>query len=162
MKALNLMVDWLVKLIMGLSSIVVFVLTFAQVLCRFVFKSPLPWSTDILRLAFTYLVFWGAAWCVKEKGHLNIDVVLSSLPEKIRKKVEILISCILIFFFVLLIVQGYGFAMSGLTQTTSYLPIPMAIYYASIPTAAFLMLFYMLQILGGQLKNYRGNEEKSI
>ena len=34
-------------------QLLVFVITFLQVICRFVLKSPLPWSTDILRLAFT-------------------------------------------------------------------------------------------------------------
>ena len=52
------LVDKITKAVMGISAIVVFVITFLQVLCRFVLKSPLPWSTDILRLAFTYLVFW--------------------------------------------------------------------------------------------------------
>ena len=48
------LVDKITKAVMGISAIVVFVITFLQVLCRFVLKSPLPWSTDILRLAF----FW--------------------------------------------------------------------------------------------------------
>ena len=80
---------------MGLSAATVFVITFAQVLCRYVLKSPLPWSTDILRLAFTYLVFWGAAWCVREKGNLNVDVLLTAMPVKLRRLVEILINVIL-------------------------------------------------------------------
>lgn len=67
MKLLNLMVDSGTKLVMGISAIAVLVVTFAQVLFRYVLKSPLPWSQDVLRLAFTYLVFWGAAWCVREK-----------------------------------------------------------------------------------------------
>ena len=81
MKTLNAVVDALCKLVMGVSALVVFVITFAQVLCRFVFKSPLPWSQDVLRLAFTYMVYWGAAWCVKVKGHLNVDDLLTSLPD---------------------------------------------------------------------------------
>ena len=106
------LVDKITKAVMGISAIVVFVITFLQVLCRFVLKSPLPWSTDILRLAFTYLVFWGAAWCVREKEHLNVDVLL----------------------------------------TTSYLPIPMSVYYASIPSAGAIMLFYMIKNMAEQLK----------
>ncbi|MFQ8842687.1 MAG: TRAP transporter small permease [Clostridium fessum] len=83
------LVNKITKAVMGISAIVVFVITFLQVLCRFVLKSPLPWSTDILRLAVTYLVFWGAAWCVREKEHLNVDVLLMSFPVKIRKVVEL-------------------------------------------------------------------------
>lgn len=53
MKQLNLIVDWVVRLVMGLSALTVFGITFAQVVCRYVLKSPLPWSQDILRLGFT-------------------------------------------------------------------------------------------------------------
>ena len=66
------LIDGLARGIMGVSALLVFVITFLQVLCRFVLKSPLPWSTDILRLAFTYLVFWGAAWCVRELSLIHI------------------------------------------------------------------------------------------
>ena len=92
------LVDGLARMIMGVSALLVFAITFLQVLCRFVLKSPLPWSTDILRLAFTYLVFWGAAWCVREKEHLNVDVVLTALPAGIRRWTEILINLICAFF----------------------------------------------------------------
>ena len=36
------LVDKITKAVMGISAIVVFVITFLQVLCRFVLKSPLP------------------------------------------------------------------------------------------------------------------------
>ena len=160
MKSLNTVVDALCKLVMGVSAVIVFVITFAQVLCRFVFKSPLAWSTDILRLAFTYMVFWGAAWCVREKGHLNVDVLLTSFPQPLRKTVELVINCILLILFIFLILQGFKFAQSGLSQTTSYLPIPMTLYYMSIPSAAIIMVFYMLQIIVKQIKGFGMKEEK--
>ena len=51
-----------------------------------------------------------------------------------------------------MIYQGYKFAITGLTQKAPYLPIPMTCYYASIPTAGVLMLYYMVQILFEQVK----------
>ena len=159
MKALNMVVDAICKFVMGISALIVFVITFAQVLCRFVFKSPLPWSQDILRLAFTYMVFWGAAWCVKTKGHLNVDVLLTSVPPGVRRVIELLINIVLCGLFVFLIVQGASFAQLGLNQKTSYLPLPMAYYYLSIPSAAAVMLFYMVQIVIGQIRELLGKEE---
>lgn len=151
MKLINQVVDGATKLVMCVSAFTVFAITLAQVISRYVLKSPLPWSTDILRLAFTYLVFWGAAWCVKTRGHLNVDVILTSIPVKIRRFVELAINVVLCALFVFFIVYGIEFAKSGLTQMTSYLPIPMTLYYASIPSAAALMLFYMLQIMAEQV-----------
>lgn len=161
MKLLNQVVDNITKLVMGISAMVVFLITFAQVVCRYVLKSPLPWSTDILRLAFTYLVFWGAAWCVKTRGHLNVDVVLTAIPVKARRFVELAINLVLCGFFIFLIIYGVEFAKTGLTQMTSYLPIPMTVYYLSIPSAAALMLFYMVQIIFEEIRDIVTNKEES-
>ena len=45
-------------------------------------------------------------------------------------------------------------------QTTSYLPLPMTAYYASIPSAAVLMLYYMIKNIIGQFRNFNKEEEK--
>ena len=161
MKLLNLMVDSGTKLVMGISAIAVLVVTFAQVLFRYVLKSALPWSQDVLRLAFTYLVFWGAAWCVREKGHLNVDVVLTAIPVRLRAAVELVINLVLCAFFLFLVVYGVSFAKNGLTQTAPYLPIPMTVYYASIPSAAVLMLFYMVQIVAEQVLSLFHKEDRA-
>lgn len=161
MRILNQIADGVAQLVMGISALTVFGVTFAQVLCRYVFKSPLPWSQDILRLAFTYLIFWGAAWCVRDKIHLNVDVLLTALPKSIAKVLEILINVVLCGFFLFLIIYGFQFAKTGLSQTTSYLPLPMTAYYCSIPSAALLMLYYMLQNLGRQMIHLFREEDEA-
>ena len=161
MKLLNSVADMLTKVVMAVSSFTVFLVTVLQVLSRYVLKSPFPWSQDILRLAFTYMVFWGAAWCVKERGHLCVDALLSTLPQKLRSVVEILINLVLCGFFVFLIVYGGRFAQSGLTQTAPYLPIPMTLYYASIPSAAVLMLYDMVQVIAEDILKLVKKEENA-
>lgn len=42
MKVIDQIVDFLARLVMGASAIAVFGVTFAQVLCRYVLKSPYP------------------------------------------------------------------------------------------------------------------------
>lgn len=161
MKKLNIIFDSLTKLIMAVSSFTVFLVTVLQVVSRYVLKSPFPWSQDVLRLAFTYMVFWGAAWCVKERGHLCVDALISTFPKKMRSVVEIVINLILCAFFVFLIIYGGQFAMSGLTQMAPYLPIPMTLYYASIPSAAVLMLYYMVQVIAEDILSLVKKEEKA-
>ena len=99
MKVINLVVDKVIKAVMAVSGIVLMAVTFWQVVCRYVLKAPLPWSQDIIRLSFTYLVFWGAAYCVHEKANLNVDVLLTSLPKVIGKLLEIIINVVLVGFF---------------------------------------------------------------
>lgn len=154
MKTINKVAQSILQLVMASSSLVLFVVTFLQVVFRFVFKAPLAWSQDVIRLCFTYLVFSGAAYCVKMHAHLNIDVFIDALPDKVRKLLEILIQVALIGFAIFLIWFGCQFAQTGATQMAPYLPIPMSIYYMSVPISAGFMLFYMVQQLIEQIGGF--------
>lgn len=154
MKTANKIVDSILKTVMALTSLLLFIVTFLQVVSRFIFKTPLAWSQDVIRLCFVYLVFWGAAYCVKEKAHLNVDVFLTALKPKMRKIVEIIINVILLLFFVFLIYFGFNFAQTGSTQNAPYLPIPMSLFYLSVPTSAVFMFYYMIQQIFGQIKTF--------
>lgn len=160
MKQLNKIVDSFIYFVMGVSGIVLFIVTFLQVVFRYVLKSPLPWSTDIIRLSFAYLVFFGAACCVRDKGHLNIDVLLTSIPKKLSRTVEILINLVLVAFFVVLTKLGIDFSATGLGQTTSYLPLPMTVYYISIPISGVLMIYYMVQHIVQQIKTFHQPQQR--
>src|SRR5512137_478753 len=63
---------------------------FLQVLSRFVFKYPLPWTEEVSRIAFVYSIFVGATIAVREKTHLNIDVLLIVLPKGMARVITVL------------------------------------------------------------------------
>lgn len=159
-KTINLALDNFIKFIMASSSLVLSVVTFAQVVSRFVIKNPIAWGQDIIRLSFVYLVFWGGAYCVKEREHLNIDVLLTSVSVSSRKIIEIIINVILVLFFIFLIYFGLIFMKSGMTQNAPYLPIPMSLYYFALPSSAILMLYYQIQIIIEQIKNRKSLSSK--
>lgn len=100
----------LIRFVLGLSSCVIFVVTFLAVIFRYVLHSPLPWSQDVIRLAFTYMIYFGAAYCVRDNSHLNVDVLLTLLSKRNRKIVEIIINFVLMGFFIFLVNFGFSFA----------------------------------------------------
>nr|WP_312579914.1 TRAP transporter small permease [Sedimentibacter sp.] len=161
MKTANKIVDGILKVVMALTSLLLFIVTFLQVVSRFIFKTPLAWSQDVIRLCFVYLVFWGAAYCLKEKAHLNVDVFLTALKPKIRKIVEIIINLVLLLFFAFIIYFGFSFVKTGLTQNAPYLPIPMSLFYLSVPTSAIFMFYYMVQQIFGQIKTFNEIDSNS-
>ena len=160
MKTVTKVVDGVIKTLMATSAFVLFLVTFLQVVFRFILKSPLAWSQDVIRLCFTYLVFLGAAWCGREKAHLNIDVVISCLKPKLRAALELVINIVLCGFFIFLAYYGWKFAVTGKTQLAPYLPVPMFYYYLSVPISAVLMLYYMVPHIIGQVKNFGGAQEE--
>jgi TRAP-type C4-dicarboxylate transport system permease small subunit len=155
MKQLDRAIDILIRVVMGISAFVLSATTILQVITRYFFKNPIGWGQDIVRLSFVYIVFWGGAYCIKNNEHLNIDVVLTALKPKTKKLVEILISIILICFFVFISYYGYLFMQTGTTQKSPYLLIPMSIYYISLPTAGLIMVYYQVLLLLKQIKELR-------
>lgn len=142
----------IIKFIMILSSAVLAIVTFLQVIMRFFFKMPVAWGQDIIRLSFIYLVFLGAAYCLKTNDHLNIDIIFSAIPVKISKVLQIIINIILLGFFVFLLIYGIEFSKTGITQKAPYTAIPMIYYYASIPISALFLIVYDLEIIMHQVK----------
>lgn len=43
---------------------------------------------------------------------------------------------------------------SGASQKAPYLPIPMSLYYLALPSSVLLMLYYQIQIIFQQIKNF--------
>ena len=155
MKVANKFVDNFIKFVMAFSSLILFVVTFLQVVFRFLFKYPLPWSQDVIRICFVYLVFFGAAYCVKEKAHLNVDVLLTALKPRTRLILEIIINVALLGFFIVIIYYGFQFVSTGQDQYAPYLPIPMSIFYLSVPLSGIFMIYYLIQQVFEQIKELK-------
>lgn len=160
MKVADRVIDGFLKIIMALSSLILFVVTFLQVIFRFLFKYPLPWSQDIIRICFVYLVFFGAAYCVKERAHLNVDVLLTALSPKARKGLELVINIGLLGFCIFIAYYGFQFSKTGETQYAPYLPIPMSFYYLSVPISGIFMVYYLIQQIFEQIKGFNDKDGK--
>jgi TRAP-type C4-dicarboxylate transport system permease small subunit len=154
MKIVDKFINNIIELIMAASSLVLSVVTLLQVISRFILKNPIAWGQDVVRLSFIYLVFWGGAYCVKEKGHLNIDILLTAVKGKTRYIIEFLINIVLLAFFAFIIYYGFIFTKTGVTQKAPYLDIPMSIYYLSLPTAGILMFYYQIKQIIAQIKDF--------
>lgn len=148
------------KLAMVLSSAILAIVTFLQVIMRFFFKMPVAWGQDIIRLSFVYLVFLGAAYCLKTNDHLNIDIIFSMVSKKTGKILQILINFILLGFFIFLLFYGIQFSKTGITQKAPYTAIPMIYYYASIPISAIFLILYDIEIIINQFKEIKDGETK--
>lgn len=155
MNKLDKIIDLFSKIVMGVSVLVLSVVTILQVIARFIFSNPIPWGQDIIRLSFVYLVFFGGAYCVFKNEHLNIDIVFNILNVKSKKILTAAIDMLLIVFFIFLVYYGFIFTKTGLNQKAPYLDIPMAVYYLSLPTAALIMVYFQIRklwkdLLGGE------------
>lgn len=66
----------LIALLFGLMTVV----TFANVLARYLFNSNILWSLELTVFLFGWMVLLGASYEVKKNSHLGVDMLINALP----------------------------------------------------------------------------------
>lgn len=147
------MIDITAGVLTGVLTVVVLL----QVLVRFVIKVAMPWTEEVARICFVYMVFLGAVLGMRERKHVNVDVFLKAAPPRVRKAWETVLDALVAILLVWLIVLGIRFVAVSFDQGTPYLRIPMGFVYASIPLSCALMLYYLL---ASWIARVRGSDNK--
>ena len=63
-------------------SLVMVTVTLAQVIFRYVIAAPLPWSEELARYCFVWIVFLGGAIGLSRGIHLGVDLFVNMLPPR--------------------------------------------------------------------------------
>lgn len=146
--------DRTLKYALILFSVVLTVSVFLQVLIRFVFKYPLPWTEEIARIAFVYCVFIGATIAVRENSHLHVDALLVVLPKKVASALVFLGMLLVGVFLIFVTWQGIVLVRATGVQMTPVMQVPFKHLYLILPISGALMLLFlvanMLALLRGK------------
>jgi TRAP-type C4-dicarboxylate transport system permease small subunit len=110
-----------------------------SVFCRFILRQPLSWTEEVILVCMVWLCFLGASVATKHNEHIFIDFVVTLVPRRLAKAMQIL--SMLLVGGVLLILVWQGALLVERTQevTTIALGIPTMYMYAAIPISALLM-----------------------
>lgn len=65
-------------------------LTFVQVVLRYVFGTGLVWSLEVVSYLFAWLVLIGMSYGVRTQAHIAVDLVTSRLPLRVARGVALL------------------------------------------------------------------------
>ena len=151
------------------AIILVFTMLFVnyEVVARYWLNRPTPWMLEIVEYALLYLAFLGAAWVLKEEGHIKMDLVLNRLSPRVRVRLNIITS--IIGAIICLVISWYG-ALSTWEHfqlgyiIASLLDPPKAPILAIIPIGSFLLFIQFVRRAYGFLGSWRvlpGKEQRS-
>jgi C4-dicarboxylate transporter DctQ subunit len=90
-----------IALILGLMTL----LTFYNVVLRYVFNGLNIWSLEVVLILFAWLVLFGIAYGFKVTMHLGVDAVLNVVSPRVRRVLGILAALVCIAY-ALLLVKG--------------------------------------------------------
>lgn len=133
---------------------------FIGVIFRFVLKAPLVWAEEYALISMVWMTFIGASVAYEASSHLNVDLLLTVLPEKGRKSVELLTEIMIIPFFIALIVGGAIMVDTTKASITPALKISVAVQYLPALIGGILMLWFSVEKLILKVKNFGQKELK--
>ena len=148
--------EWVVFL----SMIVMVVVVFLQVLSRYVFASPIPWTEEMARFIFVRVTLIGTFLALKSKGHISIETFINRfLTPQVRSFVSTVTDFLLIYYFIYLTVMGVVMVQKTSEDLTPVMLIPFSFIYVAIPISAVMMVIYLLrQILKLEWKKISGED----
>ncbi|MFK8036641.1 MAG: TRAP transporter small permease [Hyphomicrobiales bacterium] len=106
----------LIAILLGTMTL----LTFANVIARYVFNSNIFWALELTVFLFAWLVLLGASYAVKKNSHLGVDAIVNMMGPSKRRITTLIVAavCILYAFLLLKGSWDYWAPYANLAPTT--------------------------------------------
>lgn len=135
------------RLVLRITAFFIFliiVLTFCQVVSRYLFNFTFAWVEEVSRYLFMWIVALGSAVAFQQGAHMSIDAVDAHLPKGARRYLHILRIALSIVAVGFLTYSGILVAWRNRGSSFFSLPgFPAVLGYMSVPVAGFLMLWFL-------------------
>jgi TRAP-type C4-dicarboxylate transport system permease small subunit len=147
LKSVNRLVVAVESLLAGSLVLTVFIVVLIQVVLRYLFEQPNPWTEELSRFGFIWLSMLGAALAVELRTHFVFDQVVAALRPQLQLLVRRCTTAFVAFMAVGLIVLGAQLFDLARFQRSPALDLPVSWIYASVPVAGLLMLVHIAAAL---------------
>ncbi|HSF96366.1 MAG TPA: TRAP transporter small permease [Thermohalobaculum sp.] len=120
-----------------------------EVVRREVFHYSSIWGEEIVRYAFIYLAWIGAAAAVRERGHIRIDVLFHYVGPRVKAALYIFGDLVMLVIALLAVWWSFEtLAVSWKFGSVSHgLRVSMVWFLAAVPLGFALMIFRLVQSL---------------
>lgn len=102
-------------------------LTGIDVVCRYVFNAPIPGSYEMTMYIMPVVIAFGLARCAMEKGHVNVELVISRFPARAKAFMNSLVHAFFFALFALItwqsLLRALGMLTTGLKSEVLALPV---------------------------------------
>jgi TRAP-type C4-dicarboxylate transport system permease small subunit len=136
-----------VRVLITLASVLLgatVVMTFAQVILRFVFNNPQAWAEEILRYLFVWIIFTGSTIAVARRTHIRVTEIEDRLGENGKSLCKWLRLVVDALCFAALLVAGFLLSRRNMNKEFfTLIGVPLVLVYAAVPLNAALSLLYL-------------------
>ena len=149
--------------IAGILVLLVALFVSYTVVVRYLHFKPPGWVLQYTEYALLWITFLGAAWLLREEGHINIDTLLVRLPPRVRTVLDIVVN--ILGGLVCLVIVGFGtakvvdFINRGIMDVKG-VTLPMYPIFIIIPVGGLLLLIQFIRNVFKHVRIVRNKEDK--
>ncbi|MBX3660379.1 MAG: TRAP transporter small permease subunit [Ramlibacter sp.] len=114
----------------ALLMAVIFIAFMVQIAMRYVFNSPVGWTTEASLAAWLWLVLWGAAFVLKDDEEIRIDFIADRGGRRWRRVVGTLGALSLIVLFGMSLPASWSYVSFMKVEKSAYLGIRLDLLYS--------------------------------
>ena len=134
-----------VETVLAIGLVLAIVMTvFAQVVMRYVFARPNPWTEELSRFGFIWLSLIGSSLAIKRGAHFLFESAVNGLPAAVRRVVALGVTILVAAMLLGILIVGIELAAEARYQRSPALDLPMVYVYAALPLSAALMLLHLV------------------
>lgn len=152
-----------VKTIIAILLFAIMTMLFIGVIARYFFISPIFWIDELVTYMLVCMTFLGGYEALRSDRLVRVTFVLSVLPKKAAKAVELFAQLVIVVF--LCVIGYYSVLIMGtpvaLRQSTVALGMPMIVFYTLIPVMIVLMLMRMIINIDRLCRGMKGETAKT-
>ena len=165
MKALDAIKNVLNKILEILGTVtrgIMTVLVVYQVITRYVFNAPSPFSEALSQYLFVWMIMFGSAYVYGSREHLTIDLLKDKFSPKLNMIVEVIANvCLFAFILLVCVYGGWKYTASQVNRIDPSLHISMAILYTSVPFTGVITLYYAVYNCICSIRDYQQGKRES-
>jgi TRAP-type C4-dicarboxylate transport system permease small subunit len=133
----------LVLAVVGLLAVVLCVQY--QVIGRYVFNDTPTWAEALAMLLVLFVTAFGLAVGVRDAGHIGLESMVALLPDRWRRRVELLIHALVGLFGALMVKGGWLWMAAKWGEKKPMLPVPDGIDYLPVVIAGALIVLFSIE-----------------
>ncbi len=121
------------------------VVTFSQVVFRYVLESPLSWSDEGARFLLMWLAMLCAAYAFKTRSHFALTFIVDRFEARLRWAASLFVVAVVALFLAVFIVKAIEYTLSVSDVTGPGTRLSMAVPSSSTIVGGVMMLYYVLR-----------------
>ena len=143
--------------------VAIVLVTFTQVLFRYIFHLSLAWSEELAKYLFLWLAALAAAYAFKTKSHFALRFLVDRLGKKLQNLVGTLVAFVVSGFLAIFIWKSVEYTLGMAKQVSPSIQMSMAIPYSSVVVGGILMLYYVLKNWWSDIQsNKKGSSQPQV